>query len=297
MVKNENKVATPGRLRADLKKRSIFENFATSGSMGKSTELLGLIEFLHAAGLNPVLVSGDSNSQILKNIYATKNSIGVIDINQVLGEGVVTIDIEQKDGKFSNILYNDSIDGRDIIFDTKGGTFNSFVNEFGGLNAYYDNFSDDKFYKLNCMPDIAKGFQNLDEQYLQYSELDTETEIHIVNIFSKGKIGSEANFSTIIEKYKDWIVNHPYPKNITVHEIVFKTSWHTQESQIFFSGNKIREAYKTERSNNKILASHFLSERDREWSKLLFDQDYINELAQLPNPTDGKGLWGKILLA
>lgn len=297
MAKNENKVATPGRLRADLKKRSIFENFATSGSMGKSTELLRLIEFLHAAGLNPVLISADSNSQILKNIYGTKNSIGVTDINQVLGQGVVTIDIEKKDGTFSNILFDDTIDGRDIILDTKGGTFNAFVDEFGGLNAYYNAFSDDKFYKLNCMPDIEKGFQNLDEQYQIYSDLDCDTEIHIVNIFSQGKIGSEANYTAIVEKYKDWKNNHPYPKNITVHEMVFKTKWTTKDSQLFFSNNRIRDAIKTERSSNKLLAPGFLNEGDREWSKLLFDQDYINELAQLPNPTDGKGLWGKILLA
>lgn len=282
--------------RCSQAKPTVITNFSTMGNMGKTTELLGVVELIRAAGIEPVYVSADPESNVLLNLYGKRSESGDL-TKQSLGDGVVGINMEDKTGALVNILYDEKIEGRDVVVDTKGGVFDSFITEFGGLSDFYNQFPDHRFVSIDCVADPIKGFQNLNRQHEAYADLDTETEIHLVRVFSAGKIGSNDKCEAIIKQYEKFKKDSEFPSNVTIHELRFDTKWTTQDSIGFFSNNRIREALKNERSVNNLLGTKFLNERDRAWSKILFDEEFIEELSKLPNPTDHRNntLWGKVL--
>lgn len=275
-------------------KRTIFLNFNTQGNISKTTENKGIIEFMHAAGSFPVLISADPENKDMLNVFGSRDEFGAL-TTQVLGEGVVEIDMAEKDGKLSDLLSHPSLDNSDVVVDTMGGAFNSFATLYNGVNDFYEIFPFDRFI-LPIPISNMKSFENLDRQIQVYKNINCETEIVFAFIFSKGKIGSDDNFKQIIERFNTYNFN-VFPPNIKTTEIIFDTKWTTEDMNRFFKENKVRESIKTARGNSLILAHKFINERDKAWSDALVTPDRKAELALLPHPTDSRNgrLWGSTL--
>jgi len=277
-------------------KRTIVLNFNTQGNIGKTTETVGLIEVMKAMGSNPALISADPENKVMLNIYGTKDEYGAL-TDQKLGVGVVEIDMADKDGKLSDLLADPALDGRDVVVDTMGGSFNAFATLYSGLSDFYNAFPSDRFICLLPVADM-KSFENLHRQAQVYRDLDSGTEIIMAFIFSKGKIGSIDNFKQISSAYNAFKSSLQLPTNIQTAELVFDTAWSTEEMNKFFKENKVRESIKHARGNTLILAQKFINERDKAWVDLLVSPDRKAELALMPHPTDSRNgrLWGKTLI-
>lgn len=270
-----------------------------ASNIGKTTEIVGAIEFLHQAGFSPALISGDPKSNVLKDIYAARDPQTGVTLKQELGAGVVTIDLQAKQGAYVNMLYN--WDG-DTILDSKGGVLDDIIEEYTDLAHVFNSFPDDRFIFISPISDPKKAFNHLQVEFENIACADTETEIHIVNIFSKGKIGNDTSVEEIMDLYHTFRQTHNYndssikPKaNVTVHEALFKTMWNTPAAIDFFATKKIREASLLEKSNNKIIANNFLNERDRFWSKILVTPEEHARLCAMPKWDKPAETWGKVI--
>lgn len=290
--------------RCNQDKVTVISNIHVFGNVGKTTETLGVINFLHAAGIYPVLISADPTSAIFREIYGSRDIDHQLHANQILGIGVAPIDLEDKDGSLADMLFDSSIAGRDVVIDTKGGVYASFLAQYNGLNQFYEAFeyTGHRFINLDCVSDLKKCFDNLDTQFAEYSQITAGTEIHLVRIFSLGMIEHQKNYDEIIEKYNAWKANHTFTNpNIHVHELEFTTSWMKPEVKEYFATKNIRQDWVKPGAIGqlKMLVPQFLSERDKAWSQLLLDDSVVQELAQLPNPlynpSPNTPKWGKVL--
>lgn len=286
------------RIRSD--KRTHFINPNRYGNIGKTTELLRLLNALHCAGKQPALISADPTSKVLYNIYATRDDHGQVESNQVLGTGVVEVDIEAKQGQLADYLFKH--DG-DTLTDFKGGVFDSFISEYNGIEPFFNEFEDDRFVFITPISDIDKAFDHLEHEFNQIAQVDTPTEIHLIHILSLGKIGSQQKLAAINAKYEEFLRTHNYndlsvksTANVVVHKAIFMTEWKTKDAEIFFSSNRIREAVLTEKSaDNRILSRQFLNEGDKFWINTLFTPEDVQRLAELPKWDKPREKWGKII--
>lgn len=286
------------RIRSD--KRTHFMTPNRYGDVGKTTELLRLLNALHYAGKQPALISADPTSKVLYNIYASRDGqTGQVESNQVLGKGVVEVDIEAKQGQLADYLFKH--DG-DTLTDFKGGVFDAFISEYNGIEPFFNEFEDDRFIFLTPISNIEKAFDHLEHEFNQIALADTSAEVHLVHILSLGKIGNQQKLAAVNAKYEEFMRTHNYNDltmkshdNVVVHKVIFRTSWQTKDAEIFFSSNKIREAALTEQSNNRILARQFLNEGDKFWINTLFTPEDVQQLAELPKWDKPSEKWGKII--
>lgn len=305
MAKKQPQTTNLSRLgRCNAEKVSIITKFNLYGQVGGTTELVGVTNLLHAAGLNPVLISADPTSQILREVYGERDENGELLFSQELGKGVVEIDLEDKDGSLLDVVLDPSIEGRDVVIDTKGGVFSSFVAMYpGGLDEFFAPLEwSHRLINIDCMTDLQKSFDNLDAQFAEFSRVQGNMEIHLVRVFSLGKTNGTKDREKIIEKYKEWQEAHPFDNpNIHVHTLVFNTSWSKPEVSEYFATKNVREGLREHTSLGQILAiaPQFLAERDKAWSQILFDVSDVEELAELPLPTPTRApsqpKWGKTL--
>jgi hypothetical protein len=291
--------------RCNAEKISIITKLNLYGQVGGTTELLGVVNLLHAIGLDPVLISADPTSQILREVYGQRDSNGELESMQGLGEGVVEIDLEDKDGSLLDVILDSRIADRDIVIDSKGGVYSSVVAMYpGGLDEFFAPLEwTHRFINIDCMTDLQKSFDNLDAQYAEFNKIQSGMEIHLVRVFSLGKTNGTKDRDKIIEKYKEWEATHPFDNpNIHVHKVLFNTSWSKPEVSEYFATKNIREGLKQSENLGQILAiaPQFLAERDKAWSQILFDASDVEEIAELPLPTPTRApvqpKWGKTLI-
>ncbi|BCM12957.1 hypothetical protein MAFF241648_21470 [Ralstonia solanacearum] len=272
--------------------RTVILNVKRYGNLGSTTEMLGVVEFLHNAGYYPALISADPTSQVLKNIYATLNDKGIPIKDQIIGQGVLSINIENQQGELANALFGYA---DDALVDFKGGASDLYYDEYGSAGNFYNSFVDTRFVQLTPIIDDEKSFSNLQQEFEQYQDVDVPMDL--IRVFSLGRIGNKQKREELLEKYEMWSNEHRFNDNIRTHVALFNTQWKTKESENFFATKKIREATVKEMSNNKILGAQFLNERDKFWANFFFADSpaELERLANLPhwqNPTDK---WGKII--
>lgn len=280
------------------KKRHVVIAVGTHGQVGNSTEIKGAVEFLFAAGYDPVLISAETEGgQYLKETYGQRDANDKLLTGQDLGVGVVEFDLTKKDQTLHSFLSNKSIHHRPIVIDMKGGTFDSLS---GGMTVddFFDLYEDSTIFSfVICCESLDKGFQNLDRFHNFFSQHNLDTEINLCVVFSSGKIG-EAHLPGIKDKYfSAWKPSHPLPGNITYKEFEFNTKFSTAEHKKFFATAKIRSEWTYQNGGIQILAVQFLKERDKAWSKVFFSPEEIIALSQQPDPTrnDPSKLWGRVL--
>ncbi len=285
-------------------KTTIVTNLNLYGDLGKTTETLAVINLMHAIGIDPVLISADPTSEVFTTIYGSKNKFGqpLAANQQVLGQGVFCIDLEDKDGSLVDALLHESIEGRDVVVDNKGGVFASFKKLYDGLEPFYSAFeyTNHRFININCITDMKKGMAFLEEEFISNDEVTCSTERHLVRIVSLGMIEHQKNYEAILEAIAEFDRTHIYSNpNVHVHTLAFKTSWKKEEVRTYFSTKNIRADYFQSSGQLRAIVPQFLNERDKEWSKILFDEATIDEIAEFPNPLfkqmPNAPKWGKVL--
>ena len=288
--------------RCNQDKVTVVMNVKGYGNVGGTTELLGAINLMHGAGIYPVIISADPSSNILKEMYGTRDANGALN-NQVLGEGVITINLEKDMGELINVLWDESIAGRDVVIDFKGGNNTVFESAFNGLEPFFQVFEyTHRFFNIDNVNDVEKSIDNLRMIHSAFNAVECSTEIHLVRVFSLGLAGSDRGFEATIAKYLEEKSANPFINpSIEIHECEFKTKLTDLRVLNFFATRNIRKDWCMPGAIGllKVLVPQFLNERDKAWSKLLFSSEFIAEIAQLTNPlytpSPNAPKWGKVL--
>lgn len=277
-------------------KRSLFLSIATHGGITKTTEQKGLIEVLRQNDFNPALLDADLESDGFRESYGSRDENGVLlpmgytelrDENDELlsiepsGNGVTELNLEDKDSTLSNIMTSQALHNRDIVLNTKGGSLNHFIAQYGSLRPFYDAHKETTaFYLINPIVDIEKSFLNLDALADAHQVLQTqrekrnggglEVEIHFVNILNLGKVGeSMAERKKITEKYNLWLKTVKLPAQIKIHTFRFEARFDNPITKDFFTNKSILDNIADMPMGTKIIATQFLNEREEAWGELL----------------------------
>lgn len=291
----------------------LFINFNTHGNLGKTTEEKRFLEFYFALmGIYPVIISADpTEPKVMRQNYGQRDSNNLLlpEDEQQLGVGVVEIDMEDKDGKLANLLREAYDMNRDVLVDTKGGSLDSFANNWEGIVSFFNNFSNifKIIWLVPFVDDYTKDEGNLNKQH-QYLTNDINNnqlyaDIDMIYIFSQGKMGSEKQSQHIQGLVAQWEQANPYPTDTKTIKAVFKSDWSKMEEiNELFRDKEIRVlANQKIPDNSKLLAESFLNEGDAFWAKTLLTQEQLEEIAfrphPIPLPRGRTRLWGKTLFS